>query len=102
MFPKEGAEKHYAFVCFKKPDEASSAKQELHMSTPIGDRPLVINHYEIKEYRQLVIEEAKDKQNFQQYRSQNAGPLQWSELANREELLFRLQQIMQVWPKLFN
>jgi polyadenylate-binding protein len=47
--PGEGVKKLYAFVCFKKPDEASSAKENL----TINDKALTINHYEIKEVREL-------------------------------------------------
>jgi len=100
MFPQDEEKKLYAFVCFKKPDEASTAKQALNMSNTLGERPLFINHYEIKEYRQLVMEEAKDKQNFQQFRAQTSGPVQWSELVNSDLLLLRLQQIIQHFPSL--
>lgn len=62
--PGEGVKKHYAFVCFKKPDEASSAKEAL----TINDKTLTINHYEIKEIRELHNEAAKDKHDFQQFR----------------------------------
>ena len=45
MHPPGEQKKLYAFVCFKKPDEASSAKENL----TINDKRLTINHYEIKE-----------------------------------------------------
>ena len=47
MHPPGDAKKLYAFVCFKKPDEASSAKEGI----TINDKTLTINHYEIKEIR---------------------------------------------------
>ena len=50
LHPVDKARKHSAFVCFKKPDEASSAKEKLH-GTQMKDRTLIINHYEIKEIR---------------------------------------------------
>jgi len=62
--PGEGVKKLYAFVCFKKPDEASSAKEGVVMN----DKALTINHYEIKEMRELQNEAAKDKYDFQQFR----------------------------------
>jgi len=37
----------FAFVCFKTPDAAASAKQNLHNHT-IDGKALMINHYEIK------------------------------------------------------
>jgi len=49
MHPPGDAKKLYAFVCFKKPDEASSAKENIS----INDKSLTINHYEIKEVREL-------------------------------------------------
>lgn len=60
LFPKEddgkkGEKKNFfCFVCFRKPDAASTAKERLH-NTPIQGqtRPLCINHYEIKEIREL-------------------------------------------------
>ena len=59
--PGDGVKKLYAFVCFKKPDEASSAKENL----TINDKSLTINHYEIKEVRELQNEAARDKHDFQ-------------------------------------
>ena len=64
MHPPNETKKLYAFVCFKKPDEASSAKEQL----TINDKRLTINHYEIKEIRELQNEAAKDKLDFQQFR----------------------------------
>jgi polyadenylate-binding protein len=40
----------YAFVCFKQPDAAATAKSTLHNQTYDG-KVLIINHYEIKEVR---------------------------------------------------
>jgi len=62
--PGDDVKKLYAFVCFKKPDEASSAKEQL----TINDKTLTINHYEIKEIRELHNEAARDKHDFQQFR----------------------------------
>jgi len=56
----------FAFVCFKSPDSAASAKQHLHNQNVEG-KTLMINHYEIKEFRDLAKEEAMDKQNYEQY-----------------------------------
>jgi len=62
--PGENVKKLYAFVCFKKPDEASSAKEGI----TLNDKTLTINHYEIKEVRELQNEAARDKHDFQQFR----------------------------------
>lgn len=75
LFPKEddgkkGEKKNFfCFVCFRKPDAASTAKEKLN-NTPIQGqtRPLVINHYEIKEIRELQNEESADKIGFRQFR----------------------------------
>ena len=64
MHPPGEQKKLYAFVCFKKPDEASSAKENL----TINDKRLTINHYEIKEIREIQTEAAKDKHDFQLFR----------------------------------
>jgi len=56
----------FAFVCFKTPDSAASAKQTLHNQT-FGDKVLMINHYEIKEHREIQKEEAIDKRDFERY-----------------------------------
>lgn len=64
MHPPGEAKKLYAFVCFKKPDEASSAKEQM----TIDNKTLTINHYEIKEIRELHNEAARDKHDFQQFR----------------------------------
>jgi polyadenylate-binding protein len=66
--PGDQQKKLYAFVCFKKPDEASSAKEGL----TINDKTLTINHYEIKEIRELHNEAAKDKHDFQNFRQQHS------------------------------
>jgi polyadenylate-binding protein len=50
----------FAFVCFKTPDSAAMAKQTLHNHN-IDGKTLMINHYEIKEFRDLQKEEAMDK-----------------------------------------
>ena len=42
----------FALVCFKEPNDAASAKQNLH-NYQVGDRFLVINYYEIKEIRKI-------------------------------------------------
>ena len=63
LHPTDDEKKLYAFVCFKKPDEASSAKEKLH-NTVMKDKTLTINHYEIKEIRQMQNEATEDKRGF--------------------------------------
>ena len=64
MHPPNEEKKLYAFVCFQKPDQASSAKENL----TINHKTLTINHYEIKEIRELQNEASRDKQDFQTFR----------------------------------
>jgi RNA recognition motif-containing protein len=53
FYNKENAEEAiYAFVCFKQPDCASKAKAELN-NHAFNGKSLYINHYEIKEIREL-------------------------------------------------
>lgn len=66
----------YAFVCFKKPDSCSQAKQQLQGQNFEG-KGLVINHYEIKEIRDLQLEEIRDKRDWEKYIAQQGGNLPW-------------------------
>lgn len=45
-------DRNFAFVCYTSPDNATAAKQSLNNMNFEG-RPLLINHYEIKEYREI-------------------------------------------------
>jgi len=96
MHPPNEQKKLYAFVCFKKPDEASSAKEQL----TINDKRLTINHYEIKEIRELQNEAAKDKLCFQQFRQQHTSTQKWTELANQEEIQYYLKMLLESMPYL--
>lgn len=98
MFGNDKGENIYAFVCFKTPDQASVAKQNLH-NTTYGDKPLYINHYEIKEFREISLEEAKDKANFQQHRANTSGPNFLNEISTRPDLMSLLQYMFQLLPR---
>ena len=99
--PGEGAKKLYAFVCFKKPDEASSAKEKLH-NQPFEGRTLTINHYEIKEIREINNEAAKDRNDFQQFRAQHNQGANWSGLANHEDIQYYLKMLLDTFPQIMN
>ena len=90
----EDVKKLYAFVCFKKPDEASSAKEQLM----VNDKTLTINHYEIKEIRELHNEAARDKHDFQQFRQQHTHNSNWTNLANQEEIQYYLKMLLEQMP----
>lgn len=85
----------YAFVCFKKPDACSLAKQQLHGQTYDG-KSLVINHYEIKEIRDLQLEEMKDKRDWEKYIQQFGVGLQWNQLTNQPNLSHIITQLLQL------
>lgn len=68
MHPPTEPKKQYAFVCFKMPDQAIVAKEKLH-GRSLGDRSLCVNHYEIKEVREIMNESQRDKHDFQTFRA---------------------------------
>jgi RNA recognition motif-containing protein len=96
----EGVKKLYAFVCFKKPDEASTAKEKLHNQVFEG-RTMTINHYEIKEIREINNEAAKDKNDFQAFRAQHNQGANWSGLANHEDIQYYLKLLLESFPTFF-
>jgi len=83
----------YAFICFKQPDAAANAKNTLSNQT-YGDKVLIINHYEIKELRKIELEAAKDKADFQNYKSKQSGGFQWNDLNSHPHLTQIIQQIL--------
>ena len=97
LYPTGEERKLYGFVCYVKPDEASTAREKLSGSYMRG-RKLMINHYEIREIREMQNEQFKDKQDFQAFRSQNAVTGQWSALDKQEELQFYLKMILEQMP----
>ena len=80
----------YAFVCFKEPTDAAKAKQNLQNHT-IDDKMLIINYYEIKEIRQLHMEEAYDKADWERYQASQTGGLKWNDLTSQPHLAQMLQ-----------
>jgi len=85
----------FAFVCFKSPDSAASAKQHLHNQNVEG-KTLIINHYEIKEFRDLAKEEAMDKQNYEQYMAQKTGGFHLNDLVTHPHMTQILQQLLEI------
>lgn len=100
LIPPGEMKKLYAFVCFKKPDEASTAKEKLHNSVFEG-RTLTINHYEIKEIREINNEAAKDRNDFQQFRSLHNQGANWTGLANHEDIQYYLKLLLESFPNFF-
>jgi hypothetical protein len=73
-------------VCFKEPNDAANAKQNLHTHQMENGRMLLINYYEIKENRRIQIEEARDKADWDKYIAQISGGFKWTDMANQPHL----------------
>ena len=52
LFPAKDQHSPFAFVCYKTPDQASTAKNQLTQQQ-LDNHPLYVNHYEIKQYRDM-------------------------------------------------
>ena len=91
LFPAKDNKQPFAFVCFKTPDQASQAKTTLS-THQIDNHPLYINHYEIKQYRDMNNEMQKDKQDFQRYQAENSGGLQ--DFQNSDEIMNLLRLLI--------
>ena len=91
LFPAKDQKQPFAFVCFKTPDQASQAKTTLS-THQIDNHPLYINHYEIKQYRDMNNEMQKDKQDFQRYQAENSGGLQ--DFQNSDEIMNLLRLLI--------
>lgn len=89
LFPIDKQEKAYAFVCFKTPDQAQQALLQLHNKLH-NNRQLSICHYELKEYRDIVDEETKDKLGFQRYKQINYGGSTWNDINSRDEFMYKI------------
>lgn len=93
---EKGANKNtYAFVCFKKPDQCSQAKHALHNQNFNG-KGLFINQYEIKEIRDLQIEEVRDRRDWDKYIAQQGGNFHLMQLSNQPNLTHIIQQLLQL------
>jgi len=91
---KNPAGNSFAFVCFKTPDDAIQAKLQLN-GTVIEGRPLLINYYEIKEIRQIQIEDSIDKADFEKYIAHEKGDTtDLSDIKSHSGLVSILTQLM--------
>lgn len=70
LFSQKDGKSPFAFVCFKTPDTAMNVK---NAGLQINGRPLYINHYEMKQQRDLLNESNKDKQDWQRYQAENVA-----------------------------
>ena len=56
----------------------------------------MINHYEIKELRQIQIEEAIDKSDFEKYQAQQSGGFHLNDLTSHPHMTQILQQLLEI------
>jgi polyadenylate-binding protein len=98
LFAQKDNKQPFAFVCFKTPDTASQVKAA---SLQINGRPLYINHYEMKQQRDLANESNKDKQDFQRYQQENFATLDfqsYDQISNLLRLLMHSVQNKNIIP----
>jgi len=70
------------------------ARQELHGAVFEG-RNLAIHYYEIKEVRQVQMEEAVDKADFEKYKAQEIGQdIKWTDLQATPNLVSIISQLI--------
>jgi RNA recognition motif-containing protein len=74
----------YAFVCFKSPEKAMLAKNELH-NYVLNGKQLYINHYEIKEIRKTQQDELRDQIDFNNYKKQH-NPTNPTDMLNNPQI----------------
>jgi RNA recognition motif-containing protein len=98
MFPIDKMEKAYAFICFKTPDQAQSALQELNNAN-INKRQLQICNYELKEFREIADEESKDKMGFQRFKEMNYQQRQWNDITSKDEFQYKLIELLKNLPQ---
>jgi polyadenylate-binding protein len=92
LFSQKEGKSPFAFVCFKTPDTASQVKNaQLH----INGKPLYINHYEMKQQRDLLNESNKDKQDWQRYQAENVAQYDFQSYDQISSLLRLLMHSVQ-------
>jgi len=84
----------YAFVCYKQPDSANDARNQLAQQ-PFDGKTLQITNYEIKEFRELQLLGAKEKTDFDRYifeQTTNKNP--FKDLNNDPKMTQLLQYVV--------
>ncbi len=84
----------YAFVCYKQPDYANEARNQLAQQ-PFDGKTLQITNYEIKEIRELQMLGAKEKTDFDRYifeQTNNKNP--FKDLNNDPKMTQLLQYVV--------
>lgn len=86
---------HFAFVCFKLPEASTIAKEALTGSNFDG-KDLIINHYEIKEYRDLKKEEEQDQKDWDAYIVMQNGGLGAININSSPQMSLLIQSLLQM------
>jgi RNA recognition motif-containing protein len=89
---QDGQPSSRAFVCFKQPDVAATARSNLH-NHPIDGKNLFVTNYELPEIRKKIQADAKDKADFLNMKRQTAAPIDPS-LLQRPDTIQLIQQIL--------
>lgn len=82
-----------AFICFKSPDAAATARANLHQSQTVEGKQLYVTNYELPEIRKKQQADAKDKADFINLKRQTAGPMDTSTL-QKPETIKLIEQIV--------
>lgn len=89
---QDGQPSSRAFVCFKQPDVAATARSNLHNQI-IEGKHLFVTNYELPEIRKKIQADAKDKADFLNMKRQTAAPIDPS-LLQRPDTIQLIQQIL--------
>jgi RNA recognition motif-containing protein len=92
VFEAKDGKSPYAFVCFKTPDQAQTAKNCPNLM--LNNKPLYVNHYEIKQYRDLKNEDNKDKQDFQRHQNETNPGLDTKNIDQLTHIIKHLMMTM--------
>jgi len=87
-----------AFICYKQPDSATSARARFHNQQLEGGKNLYVTNYELPEVRRRQQIENKDKADFFTQKKNNTLPLEAS-LLNRPDTFQMIHQILQLIQK---
>jgi RNA recognition motif-containing protein len=89
---QDGQPSSRAFVCYKQPDVAATARSNLHNQI-IEGKHLFVTNYELPEIRKKIQADAKDKADFLNMKRQTAAPIDPS-LLQRPDTIQLIQQIL--------
>ena len=89
---QDGQPSSRAFVCYKQPDVAATARSNLH-NYIIEGKHLFVTNYELPEIRRKIQADAKDKADFLNMKRQTAAPIDPS-LLQRPDTIQLIQQIL--------